>query len=136
MTSKQRAFALIIAIGLCLIRSSAKAAAANPMIVEPPVPMHRFFDAKNIALLAANAVMMAADVASTNRALQVPGTREMNPLAGSQEALLSLKIAGVGAGLGIAYMLHRTGHHRAERVIPLLFGVPSAVAAAHNSRIH
>lgn len=136
MTSNQRVFTLVLAMGLCLIPSSATAAAANPMIVERPVPVHRFLDAKNLTLLAANALIMAADVASTHQALQVPGAREMNPLAQSQGALISLKVAGVGAGLGIAYLMHRSGHHRAERVIPLLFGVPSALAAAHNSGMH
>jgi hypothetical protein len=106
------------------------------MIVENPVPVHRFLDAKNLALLGASVLCMAADVASTQKALQVPGTREMNPLAQSQGALISLKVAGVGSGLVIAYMMHRTGHHKAERVIPLLFGAPSAIAAAHNAGIH
>jgi hypothetical protein len=106
------------------------------MVVESPAPVHRFLDAKNIALQSLNALIMAADLASTRRALQVPGTRELNPLSRSEGAQISLKVAGVGAGLGIAYMMHRTGHHKAERIVPLILGVPSAVAAAHNAGIH
>jgi len=41
-----------------------------------------------------------------------------------------------GAGLGIAYVMHRSGHYKAERVIPMIFGVPSGLAALHNSGIH
>lgn len=137
MTNNKPALILVLAAGLSLIPSTITAG-ANPIIVERPTPppVHRFFDAKNFCLQSVSALIMAADIASTHRALQVPGTRELNPLTQSQGALLSLKIAGVGAGLGIAYMLHRSGHHKAERVIPLIFGVPSGIAAAHNSGIH
>jgi hypothetical protein len=106
------------------------------MVVEGPSPVHRFFDAKNIGLQSLNILVMAADIASTKRALQVQGTSEMNPLSGSQGGLLALKIAGVGAGMGIAYMMHRSGHHKVERVIPLISGAPSALAAVHNAGIH
>ena len=106
------------------------------MITEPPPPVHRFLDARNIGLQAINIAIMAADIASTRRALQVPGAREANPLAGSQGGVLALKIAGVGAGLGVAYMMHRTGHHKAERLVPVIFGTPSALAAIHNAGIH
>lgn len=135
MTSNKRAFILVLGMGLCFIPSSATAG-ANSMVVESPVLVHRFLDAKNISLQAFDVLIMAADVASTNRALQVPGTREMNPLSRSQGALISLKVAGVGAGIGIAYLMHQSGHHKAERMIPLIFGVPSALAAAHNAGIH
>jgi len=133
--SNRRAFILVLTMGLCLIPSSATAG-ANPMVVESPAPVHRFLDAKNIGLQSLNALIMAADMASTHRALQVPGTRELNPLSRSQGTLIYLKVAGAGAGLGIAYMMHRTGHHKAERLIPLILGVPSALAAAHNAGIH
>lgn len=106
------------------------------MFVVSPAPVHRFFDAKNIALQTLNILAMAADVASTRHALQIPGTSEMNPLAKSQGGLLALKIAGVGAGLGIAYMTHRSGHHKLERVIPVVCATPSALAAVHNTEIH
>jgi len=135
MMSNRRAGILVLTLGIFLIPSSA-AAAANPMVVESPPPVHHFLDAKNLGLQSLNALIMAADLASTRRALQIPGTREMNPLSRSPGATIALKIAGAGAGLGIAYMMHRTGHHKAERVIPLILGVPSALAAAHNAGIH
>jgi hypothetical protein len=135
MTSNERAYSLLLTLGLSLIPSSATAG-ANPMIVEQPAPVHQFLDAKNICMQSINIIMLAADAASTNRALQVPGTKEMNPLARSQGSLLALKVAGVGAGFGIAYMMHRSGHHKVERWVPLIFGVPSGIAAAHNAGIH
>ena len=36
---------------------------------------------------------------------------------------------------GIAYALHRTGHHKAEMLVPFFIGVPSAAAAAHSAEI-
>jgi hypothetical protein len=81
-------------------------------------------------------MVLEADVLTSLRALQVPGTREANPMARGQAALISLKIGGAGAGLGIAYAMHMTGHHKAERIVPLIFGIPSGIAAVHNAGIH
>ncbi|MGO8813094.1 MAG: hypothetical protein ACLQVG_00310 [Terriglobia bacterium] len=131
MTSKKQPFVLVLIIGLGLIPSSASGG-ASPMLVEPAARAHHFFDAKNLCLQSLSVIALAADVASTRQALKAPGAREMNPFAGSQTALISLKIAGAGASLGIAYMMHHTGHYKAERVVPVIFGMPSALAAVHN----
>ena len=136
MKSNKRALILVFGMGLGLIPWSATAAGANPMFVEKPAPEHHFLDGKNIGLQSLSILLMVADVASTHQALKIAGTHEVNPLAQSQAALISLKVAGAGAGLGIAYMMHKTGHHKAERLIPLMFGVPSGIAAIHNFGIH
>ena len=112
------------------------AAGADPAVIQSPTQTHRFFDRQTVTLLTVNAIVMAADVVSTRRALQVPGTYEGNPLMRSQTTSIALKAASVGAGLGVAYMLHKSGHHKAERLVPALFGIPSAIAAAHNAGIH
>jgi len=135
MAYKLWSFIAALAIGICMIPHSVKAG-GSPMIVERPAPVHRFFDSKNLGLQSLCILAMAADFASTRRALQIPGTTEMNPVATSPGSMLALKIAGAGAGLGLAYMMHRTGHHKAERVIPVIFGAPSAAAAVHNVGIH
>jgi hypothetical protein len=136
MAYKQRAHILVMVMGLSLIPSWAKAGGADPAVIQAPPPVHRFLDGQNVALHTLSAILMVADIATTRRALQVPGTSEANPLMKSEGALISLKVASVGAGLGIAYMLHKSGHHKAERLIPMFIGVPSAVAAAHNAGIH
>jgi hypothetical protein len=135
MTSNRRVLILSLAAGLGMIPSPAWGG-ANPMLVEPAAPVHHFFDAKNIYLQSLSIVAMAADVASTHEALKVPGAHEANPLAHSQAALICLKVAGAGAGLGMAYMMHKTGHYKAARSIPLIFGLPSGFAAIHNSGLH
>ena len=135
MAPNKQACILLIAMGICLIPTSAMAG-ADPAVIQPPARAHRFLDGKNVGLQALNAIIMAADLATTRRALQLPGTREANPLMQSPAAMVSLKVAAVGTGLGISYLMHRSGHHTAERLVPVLFGIPSAVAAAHNAGIH
>ncbi len=135
MASNQQNSILVIAMGICLIPSWAMAG-ADPAVIQSPPPVHRFLEGKNIGLLALNAAIMAADLATTRRALQLPGTHEANPLMQSPGAMVSVKIAAVGAGLGISYLMYRTGHYRAERLVPVLFGIPSGIAAIHNARIH
>ena len=135
MTSVNPPYILLLTIEMCFL-SLAAAAGDKPKPVQRAAPVHKFLDAKNIGLQCANVLVMAADQASSRRALQVPGTSELNPLARSQGALLGLKVAGMGAGLGMAYVMHRTGHHKLERIVPVVFGAPSAVAAVHNAGIH
>jgi len=116
--------------------AAAAGAPAAPAMLQRPTRVHHFMDKENVSLHSFNFAMMLADVATTQRALQVPGTRELNPLAKSPSGLVALKVAGFTAGLSLAYMLHQTGHHKAERFIPLVFGIPSGAAAAHNAGIH
>ena len=135
MRSKPYPIILPFVMGLCLLPST-QLVAGGAMLVERHVPLHRFFNRPNIIAFGISGVSMGADIAMTKRALEVPGTREMNPLAHASPALLGLKFAGMGAGVGISYLLHRSGHPRAARIIPLLIGLPSAAAAVHDGGIH
>jgi hypothetical protein len=131
--TNRRAFVLVMA--MCLIPSALMG--ADPAVIQsPPSQQHRFLDARNLSILSINAMIMAADIATTRRALQVPGAHEANPLMRNQGAAIAMKAATVCGGVGIAYMLHKSGHHKAERLVPLFMGVPSAIASAHNAGIH
>ena len=136
---------MLLAMGLCLIPSSVPAAdpaaaapylVASPAMVRQPPPAHKFLDRFNIMMFGISGAMMAADIATTNRALQIPGIRQANPLMQSAASRYALRFAALGAGMGIAYAMHRTGHYKMERMVPLIFGVPSAAAAFHNAGIH
>jgi hypothetical protein len=117
--------------------SNAMAGGAAPLLQAPPVAQRpKFFTNQRIILLSVGAAMMAADLITTERALNVPGAREANPLGQSEAARFSLKFAGFGAGLGISYALNRTGHYKAAHIVPSLIGVPSFAAAIHNATIH
>jgi hypothetical protein len=101
---------------------------ANAMIepapaIHPPLPetprSHRFWDTQNTLLFVGVGAMNAADFAVTRQNLQ-SGGKELNPItrifAGST-AGLAFNFAGETAGtMAIAYLFHRTGHHRLERM--------------------
>lgn len=104
-----------------------------------PLPLaaqdHRFLDWKTFALQGANAAAQVADFVSTNRALQIPGTRELNPIMQSETSRVYIKAAAVavcGLSALAASKLHTSGHHKLERALPVIFAAPSALAAAHN----
>ena len=78
--------------------------------------------------------LVAADAITTQRGLE-RGYREANPImrpfvtrgTAGQAAGSAL---GFGAGLGTIYLLHKTNHHKAERIaMRLMIGVQSAVVA-------
>ena len=95
---------------------------------------HRFWDRENKLLFGAVAASCAADFAVTNRNLQ-NGGRELNPitrvLSGST-AGLAANFAGETAGvMGLSYFFHKTGHHRLERLTPLVNFGASAFAVSY-----
>ena len=72
MVINLRCFVLVMVMELCLI--PARLMGADPAVIQtPPTTAHHFFDARNISIFSINALIMAADVATTRRALQVPG---------------------------------------------------------------
>lgn len=89
----------------------------------PEVPNHRFWDKQNQLLFATVAALSAADFAVTRANLQ-NGGKELNPLTrlfSGSTAGLAVNFAGETAGIvGISYYLHKTGHHRLERIAPLV----------------
>jgi hypothetical protein len=110
----------------------AKALPSNPRPLAQEE--HRFWDAKNTALFATVAAFSAADFAVTRDNLS-HGGRELNPLtrpfAGSTAALAA-NFAGETAGvIGFSYWLHKTGHHKLERIAPLVNFGASAFAVTY-----
>jgi hypothetical protein len=95
---------------------------------------HTFWDAKNTALFATVAAFSAADFAVTRDNLS-HGGRELNPLtrpfAGSTAGLATNFVAETAGVIGVGYMFHRTGHHKLERLTPIVnFGM-SAFAVSY-----
>ena len=126
---------------LALLQPAPLQPVAAPMVKTlPSTPVrvypqeHKFWDTKNVALFSTVAAFSAADFAVTRNNLN-NGGRELNPLtrpfAGSTAALAA-NFAGETAGVvGISYMLHRTGHHKLERLTPIVnFGM-SAFAVSY-----
>ncbi len=101
----------------------------------PDAPnQHRFWTVETKVNTGILAGLVAADATLTQQALS-HGMREANPImrpfvtrgAAGSAAGSSL---GFGTGLGIVYLLHRTNHHKAERIAMRMFvGVEGAVVA-------
>jgi len=89
----------------------------------PEAANHRFWDRENSILFAATAAFSAADFVVTKDNLR-GGGRELNPVtrvfSGSTTGL-AVNFAGETAGVvGISYFLHKTGHHKMERVFSMM----------------
>jgi len=119
--------------------NSAGAVASSPIVKasalpEAPSP-HKFWDNENRALFAAVAVLSAADFAVTRSILQ-NGGKELDPvtrLLSGSTAGLAANFAGETAGIiGLSYFFHKTGHHRLERITPMLNIGSSSFAVAYD----
>jgi hypothetical protein len=102
-----------------VVTASPVAAGALP---EAP-SQHRFWDNQNRVLFVTVAALDVADFAVTRSNLQ-NGGKELNPvtrLFSGSTAGLAVNFAGETAGIiGLSYYLHKSGHHRLERITPML----------------
>ena len=86
-----------------------------------PVPQHRFFDRTNVLLFSGVAVSRGLDYAST-RHFQARGGNEVlipDDVVNNSAGFVALEAAGTATSIGIAYIFHRTGHHKMERWMSL-----------------
>lgn len=116
------------------VEPSSTAFATRPRMIE----RHKFWDNENRALFAASAAMSAADFAVTRANLQ-SGGRDLNPVVrffGPSTAGLAVNFAGeTAAVIGVSYLLHRTGHHKLERIFTLVNIGSSAGAVGYDLAI-
>ena len=123
---------------LALLLLSVTATAQNFVARSSSLPdapsQHRFWTLETTVDTGIIAGLVATDAFTTQRGLN-NGYREANPLMrpfvtqgiGGQAAGSAI---GFGAGLGTVYLLHKTHHHKAERIaLRLIVGVESAVVA-------
>ncbi len=107
-----------------LLLSVAMQAQSFTVSTSSPLPdapsQRRFWTVENKVNVSILAGLVAADAITTQRGLN-QGFREVNPLmrpfvtrgAAGEAAGSAL---GFGAGVGVAYLLHRTHHYKAERI--------------------
>jgi hypothetical protein len=117
---------------------SPSAGAASPVAVSsvPEAPSHHsFWDHENLALFATVGALSAADFAVTRTILQ-NGGKELNPVtrlfSGSTAGLAANFAGETAAIIGLSYCFHKTGHHRLERLVPMVNIGSSAVAVAYD----
>jgi hypothetical protein len=104
----------------------------------PEAPGHRrFWDRENTMLFAATVATSAGDFVVTRNNLQ-NGGQELNPITrvfSGSTAGLALNFAGEAAGVtGMSYLFHKTGHHRLERLAPMLNMAASGYAIGYGLR--
>jgi hypothetical protein len=112
--------------------------APAPMMISQALPEapshHKFWDRENRVLFAMTAAGSAADFAVTYSNLQ-NGGRELNPVtrifSGSTVGLTANFVGQTGGVIGLSYFFHQTGHHKLERLTPLLNFGASAVAVGY-----
>jgi hypothetical protein len=123
---------------LALLLLTVTAAAQNFVAPSSPLPdapsQHRFWTLETKINTGILAGLVATDAFTTQRGLE-QGYREANPIMrpfvtrgiGGQAAGSAL---GFGVGLGTVYLLHKTHHHKAERIaLRLIVGIEGAVVA-------
>ena len=95
---------------------------------------HKFLDRENRFLFATVGAFSAGDFAVTHANL-ANGGRELNPLVRpftANSGTLAMNFVGQTAAIvSISYLLHRTGHHRLERLTPTANIAASAFAIAY-----
>ena len=97
---------------------------------------HNFWDTTNKTLFASHAALEALDLGITHYNLS-HGGREMDSMAKAlcergtvgQLVFFGGRMAGVVA---VSYILHRTGHHKLERALPIYASGDSAYGVAYS----
>lgn len=95
---------------------------------------HKFWDAENVGLFAGVAVARALDFTSTHHFRERSHNEILldNQIVDNKPLFAGIEAAGTAASIGIAYWLHRTGHHRAERWVSMVHIGVGAFGDIHN----
>lgn len=87
----------------------------------PDAPSHHFATRASVSAWVTDAGAKAFDAWGTDRTLS-EGGRERDPIAkpfvGSRGGRIAYFGASLGLDIGGSYLLHRTGHHKLERILP------------------
>jgi hypothetical protein len=116
-------------LAICIVMLSSSSHAQ-----ELPQAPHRFLDKTNIALFTGVATMRALDLHSTWKLRRNGWNEYVLParLVDSKPAFTAFSVGMVAAHVGGCYLLHRTGHHRMERIASAVHIATGAAAAANN----
>lgn len=96
--------------------------------------VHRFFDKTNLTLFAGVATVRALDYTSTEHFRSL-GDNEVllsNSIVDNKPLFAGIEVAGTALSIGVAYLLHRTGHHKLERWVSVVHIGVGAFGDAHN----
>jgi hypothetical protein len=109
----------------------------QPRIETPrpkPVAIHRYWDRANKIEFTAGMTLAAADMTQTCHNLAHGGHEEFLPTQNCGQAV-AYTVGAYAAAEGVAYILHRTGHHKLERV-PVGYMAAASARGIAFSKIH
>ena len=92
---------------------------------ELPHKEHAFFDKTNLALFSADALVRSLDAQST-RSFETNNCRCISEkylpqaIVSSSPKMYSYSLGMTGLVIGAAYVAHKTGHHRIERLVTMV----------------
>jgi len=95
---------------------------------------HRFWDSENAWLFTGVGVARMLDYAST-RHFRDQGNNEWlltNSVVDNRPLFMGIELAGTAASIGVSYLFHRTGHHRAERWVSIVHVGVAVGGSIHN----
>lgn len=127
---------LCIAVGLSLPCAARGQEFATSQRLPDSPSAHKFWTLENKVNFSIYSGELAADAITTQMGLR-QGMRETNPLArplvtrGAAGQAVASGL-GLGAGVGLTYLLHRTQHHKAERIVTRLMMAGEGAVVAHN----
>lgn len=98
------------------------AAPVSLVVLKKPELQHNFFDKTNLAGLGFLGAGLTGDALSTQKGLGLPGFHEINPIARpfvqSRAGAAFYSAASFSLMSGGMYLVHKTNHHKIERVLP------------------
>jgi hypothetical protein len=100
----------------------------------PEGPNHCFWDRSNAALFAGVATARALDYTSSQhfRAQGIDERLLSNRIVDNKPLFAGLEVAGTFASIAVAYLFHRSGHHKLERWTSILHIGVGVGGAARN----
>jgi len=119
---------LLIISSVSLAQAPAPQATTHPAVPSSQVgskgeaASNRFWDRENAWLFAGVGAARMLDYASTRHMRNI-GVNEWllsNSVVDNRPLFVGIELAGTAASIGVSYLFHRTGHHRAERWVSIL----------------
>lgn len=95
---------------------------SSPQIAPPRLQEHRFWDGTNAWLFAGTGAARTLDYFSTLN-MRSRGRQEIlltNDVVDNHAAFAAIEAAGTGVSIGAAYLFHRSGHHKLERLTSII----------------
>ena len=96
-------------------------ASVTPAETKPGPQSHAFWDHKNTWLFSGVVVFRVLDYTST-RNMRDRGRQEIllsNWVVDNKPLFIGIEAAATGLSIGLSYVMHRTAHHKVERLISI-----------------